>query len=83
MARRAATVLPVRGTMTSMGAMILALAVVLIVGLLVLGLIIAERYPVSTWSGGLRALGATARQKEEPVQVLTWQIGRASCRERV
>ncbi|WP_448759941.1 hypothetical protein [Actinomyces oricola] len=57
-----------------MGAMILALAVVLIVGLLVLGLIIAERYPISTWSGGLRALGATARQKEEPVQVLPQDV---------
>lgn len=50
--------------------MLLPLIVVSIAGLVVLGLIIAERYPVSTWKDGLRGLRDVARDKSEPVQVV-------------
>ena len=50
--------------------MLLPLVVVLIAGLVVLGLIIAERYPVSTWKDGLRGLRDVARDKSEPMQVV-------------
>ena len=50
--------------------MLLPLVVVLIAGLVVLGLIIAERYPVSTWKDGLRDLRDVARDKSEPMQVV-------------
>lgn len=48
-----------------MGAMLLPLAVFLLAGLLVLGLVIAQRYPVATWRDHLRELGDVAREKEE------------------
>ena len=53
-----------------MGTVLLPLVVVLIAGLVVLGLIIAERYPVSTWKDGLRDLRDVARDKSEPMQVV-------------
>ena len=53
-----------------MGTVLLPLVVVLIAGLVVLGLIIAERYPVSTWKDGLRDLRSVARDKSEPMQVV-------------
>ena len=53
-----------------MGTVLLPLVVVLIAGLVVLGLIIAERYPVSTWKDGLRGLRDVARDKSEPMQVV-------------
>ena len=57
-------------TIRVMGTVLLPLVVVLIAGLVVLGLIIAERYPVSTWKDGLRDLRDVARDKSEPMQVV-------------
>ncbi|MDO4899921.1 hypothetical protein [Actinomyces sp.] len=53
-----------------MGSMILPLAVVLVAALIVLGLVVAERYPVATWRDRLRELAGVAREKEEPVTVV-------------
>ena len=50
--------------------MLLPLVVVFITGLVVLGFIIVERYPVSTWKDGLRDLRSVARDKSEPMQVV-------------
>ncbi len=54
-----------------MGAMIIPLAVVLVAGLIVLGLVVADRYPISTWPARIRRLVEDARQEEEPVEVVT------------
>ena len=59
-----------QSTIRVMGTVLLPLVVVLIAGLVVLGLIIAERYPVSTWKDGLRDLRSVARDKSEPMQVV-------------
>lgn len=53
-----------------MGSMIFPLAVVLVAALVVLGLVVAERYPVATWRDRLRDLAGVAREKEEPVEVV-------------
>ncbi|SDM51458.1 hypothetical protein SAMN04487766_103150 [Actinomyces ruminicola] len=53
-----------------MGYMILPLAVVLVAALIVLGLVVAERYPVATWRDRLRELAGVAREKEEHVTVV-------------
>ncbi|MDU0347731.1 hypothetical protein [Actinomyces sp. MRS3W] len=53
-----------------MGSMIFPLAVVLVAALIVLGLVVAERYPVATWRDRLRDLAGVAREKEEPVTVV-------------
>lgn len=51
-----------------MGDLLLPLLVFLlflVAGLLILGTLIAERYPVSTWREQLRRLGETARDRDE------------------
>ncbi|WP_103062992.1 hypothetical protein [Actinomyces qiguomingii] len=53
-----------------MGSMLLPLAVVLVAALIVLGLVVAERYPVATWRERLRELAGVARAKEEHVTVV-------------
>ena len=55
-----------------MGAMILPLVVVLVAGLLVLGLVCAERFPVRSWPSRIRGLVRDAqevRQEEQEVEV--------------
>ena len=55
-----------------MGAMILPLVVVLVAGLLVLGLVCAERFPVRSWPSRIRGLVRNAqevRQEEQGVEV--------------
>lgn len=55
-----------------MGAMILPLAVVLVAGLLVLGMVCAERFPVRSWPSRIRGLVRDAqevRQEEQEVEV--------------
>ena len=55
-----------------MGAMILPLVVVLVAGLLVLGLVCAERFPVRSWPSRIRGLVRDAqevRQEEQKVEV--------------
>lgn len=48
-----------------MGAMIIPLAIVSAVGLLVLGLVVADRYPIRTWPARIRGLVQDARNKDE------------------
>lgn len=50
--------------------MLLPLVVFLLAGLLILGMMIAERYPVATWREGLRHLGQVAREKNAPVRMV-------------
>lgn len=57
-----------------MGAMIIPLAVVLVAGLVVLGLVVADRYPISTWPSRIRHLLQDARQEEEPVEVVPQEV---------
>ncbi|MBO3723844.1 hypothetical protein J5X07_02140 [Actinomyces bowdenii] len=57
-----------------MGAMIIPLAVVLVAGLIVLGLVVADRYPISTWPARIRHLVQDARQEEEPVEVVPQEV---------
>ena len=55
-----------------MGAMILPLVVVLVAGLLVLGLVCAERFPVRSWPSRIRGLVRDAqevRQEEQEVHL--------------
>ena len=55
-----------------MGAMILPLVVVLVAGLLVLGLVCAERFPVRSWPSRIRGLVRNAQevhQEEQNVEV--------------
>ena len=55
-----------------MGAMILPLAVVLVAGLLVLGLVCAERFPVRSWPSRIRGLvrnSQEVRLEEQDVEV--------------
>jgi len=55
-----------------MGAMILPLVVVLVAGLLVLGLVCAERFPVRSWPSRIRGLVRNAqevRQEGQGVEV--------------
>ena len=55
-----------------MGAMILPLVVVLVAGLLVLGLVCAERFTVRSWPSRIRGLVRDAqevRQEEQKVEV--------------
>lgn len=53
-----------------MSSMILPLFVVLVAALLVLGMVIAERYPVSTWKDQLRRLREIAADKNAPARVV-------------
>lgn len=53
-----------------MGAMILSLSVVLLAALLLLGLVVAERFPVSTWRDGLRDLTDAARDTDSRAKVV-------------
>lgn len=57
-----------------MGAMIIPLAVVLVAGLFVLGLVVADRYPMSTWPSRIRDLLQDARQEEEPVEIVPQEV---------
>ncbi|MCR2051748.1 hypothetical protein NSA19_02535 [Actinomyces bowdenii] len=57
-----------------MGAMIIPLAVVLVAGLIVLGLVVADRYPISTWPARIRRLVEDVRQEEEPVEVVPQEV---------
>ena len=53
-----------------MGAMILPLVVVLVAGLLVLGMVCAERFPIRSWPSRIRSLVRNAqevRQEEQDV----------------
>ena len=50
--------------------MILPLVVFLLAGLLILGMMVAERYPVASWRDGLRQLGRIAREKGQPVRLV-------------
>jgi len=55
-----------------MGAMILPLVVVLVAGLLVLGMVCAERFPIRSWPSRIRSLVRNAqevRQEEQDVEV--------------
>ena len=55
-----------------MGAMILPLAVVLVAGLLVLGMVCAERFPVRSWPSRIRGLvrnSQEVRQEGQDVEV--------------
>ncbi|WP_341769375.1 hypothetical protein [Actinomyces bowdenii] len=54
--------------------MIIPLAVVLVAGLIVLGLVVADRYPISTWPARIRHLVQDARQEEEPVEVVPQEV---------
>lgn len=49
--------------------MLTPLLTFLLVGLLVLGVVVAERYPVSTWKDRARQLVALAQEKQEPVRL--------------
>ena len=54
-----------------MGAMILPLIVVLVAGLLVLGMVCAERFPIRSWPSRIRSLVRNAqevRQEEQDVE---------------
>ncbi|WP_172120959.1 hypothetical protein [Actinomyces faecalis] len=53
-----------------MSSMILPLLVVLVAALLVLGMVIAERYPISTWKDQLQRLREIAAEKNDPVRVV-------------
>lgn len=53
-----------------MGAMILPLSVVFVAAILLLGLMLAERYPVSTWRERLRDLTDAARDTESRAHVV-------------
>lgn len=59
-----------------MGAMLLPLAVVVLVALVLLAVLVAGRYPVSTWRSGLRGLSQAARDSaaEEPVEVVPVEV---------
>ena len=50
--------------------MVLPLFVVLVAALLVLGMVIAERYPISTWKDQLRHLREIAADKNAPARVV-------------
>lgn len=56
-----------------MGAMIIPLAIVSAVGLLVLGLVVADRYPITTWPARIRGLVQDARNNkdEDDVEVVS------------
>lgn len=49
--------------------MILPLLTFFLVGLLILGLMVAERYPIHTWKDRLRQLLALAQEKQDSVRV--------------
>ncbi|WP_243106947.1 MULTISPECIES: hypothetical protein [Actinomyces] len=53
-----------------MGVMIVPLAVVLVAALLVLGVVIADRYPVRSWPQRVRGLVQDAREEEPGVEVV-------------
>lgn len=53
-----------------MGAMILPLSVVLLAALILLGLVVAERFPASTWRDGLRELTDAARDTDSRANVV-------------
>ncbi len=50
--------------MPAMGAMILPLIVVMLAGVAVIGAVIAERYPVSTWRERLAEFRAASRRED-------------------
>ena len=56
--------------MGPMSSMILPLFVVLVAALLVLSMVISERYPISTWKDHLRHLREVAADKSAPVRVV-------------
>ena len=57
-----------------MGDLIVPLLVVVIAALAVIGFFIVSRYPVSTWRAGLRDLSEAAREKEEPVEIVSQDV---------
>ena len=57
-----------------MGDLIVPLLVVVIAALAVIGFFIVSRYPVSTWRAGLRNLSEAAREKEEPVEIVSQDV---------
>ena len=57
-----------------MGDLIVPLLVVVIAALAVIGFFIVSRSPVSTWRAGLRDLSEAAREKEEPVEIVSQDV---------
>ena len=57
-----------------MGAMILPLSAVLLAALVLLGLIVAGRFPVSTWRDGLRDLTNAARDTDSRANVVHEEV---------